>query len=236
MSNQQIKLAVFDIAGTTVKDKGDVADAFMHAFNKFNYSIPESEVHTLMGYKKPEAIKMMLEKYYPGAISSTRNLVAKIHDVFISEMISFYESDHSLEPMNDAEYVFSQVQAMDIKVALNTGFGSVITDVILKRLGWNRTELINFVISSDEVKYGRPHPFMIQAAMKALNIPEAAQVAKIGDTEVDIAEGRNAGCGLVVAVTTGAYTKELLLQHKPDAIISRLQDLLPMLKNAAIAR
>lgn len=235
MNNQPILLAVFDIAGTTVKDKGHVADAFIHAFKKFNYTIPGAEVHTLMGYKKPEAIKMMLEKHYPGAISSSRNLVARIHDAFTAAMIGFYENDASLEPMADAEYVFSQLQAMDIKVALNTGFGSLVTEVILKRLGWNRTALINFVISSDEVKYGRPHPFMIQAAMKALHIAQAAQVVKIGDTEVDIAEGRNAGCGLVVAVTTGAYTKEQLQQYKPDAIINSLQQLLPLLKSAAVA-
>lgn len=235
MNNFPIQLAVFDIAGTTVKDKGNVAAAFLHAFQQFSYSIPQEEVHTLMGYKKTEAIKMMLEKYYPGAISSSRSLVSKIHDVFTAEMISFYENDPSLEPMPDAEYVFSQVQAMDIKVALNTGFGSLITEVILKRLGWNRTKLINFVISSDEVKYGRPHPLMIQAAMKALYVPHASQVVKIGDTEVDIAEGKNAGCGLVVAVSTGAYTKEQLQQYNPDAIIGNLKQLLPILKSAAVA-
>ena len=235
MSNNAIQLAVFDIAGTTVKDKGNVADAFLHAFHAFNYSIPAEEVYTLMGYKKPEAIKMMLEKYYPGAISSTRNLVAKIHDAFTAEMIHFYEYETSLEPMPDAEYVFSQLQAMDTKVALNTGFGTMITEVILKRLGWNRTKLIDFVISSDEVKYGRPHAQMIQEAMKVTHVQHAAQVAKIGDTEVDIAEGRTAGCGLVVAVTTGAYTKEQLRVFKPDAIINNLKELLPILKSAPVA-
>lgn len=235
MSNNAIQLAVFDIAGTTVKDKGNVADAFIQAFTKYDYRIPEEEVYTLMGYKKPEAIKMMLEKYYPGAISSNRNIVSKIHDAFTAAMIHFYETDASIEPMADAEYVFSQLQAMDIKVALNTGFGSMITEVILKRLGWNRTKLIDFVISSDEVKYGRPHALMIQEAMKAVRVQHAAQVVKIGDTEVDIAEGRTAGCGLVVAVTTGAYTKEQLQQYRPDAIINNLKELLPILKAAPIA-
>lgn len=236
MNNSTIKLAVFDIAGTTVKDNGNVAAAFLTSFKNFNYSIPEEEVYTLMGFKKPEAIRMMLEKYYPGAISSNNNLVEKIHTVFTEEMINFYEHDATLQPMPDAEYVFSQVQAMDIKVALNTGFGKDITNTILKRLGWNRTQLINFVISSDEVKYGRPHPFMIQAAMNATGVTQSTQVAKIGDTEVDIAEGRTAGCGLVVAVTTGAYTKEQLLPYCPDAIINNLKELLPILKTAPVAK
>ncbi len=236
MNNSTIKLAVFDIAGTTVKDNGHVAAAFLTAFKKFNYRIPEEEVYTLMGFKKPEAIKMMLERYYPSAISSNSNLVENIHTVFTEEMINFYEHDESLQPMPDAEYVFSQAQKMEIKVALNTGFGKDITNTILKRLGWNHTELINFVISSDEVKYGRPHPYMIQAAMVATGVTQSKQVAKIGDTEVDIAEGRSAGCGLVVAVTTGAYTKEQLKAYSPDAILNNLAELLPILKTAPVAK
>lgn len=236
MNQQNIRLAVFDIAGTTVKDKGHVADAFLQAFKEFDFIIPEEEVHTLMGYKKTEAIKMMLEKYYPGAIGNTYKIVEKLHDVFAGKMINFYETDTTLEPMPDAEYVFSQLQAIDIKVALNTGFGKDITSVILKRLGWNRTKLIDFVISSDEVKQGRPSPLMIQAAMQATGVFSATQVVKIGDTEVDIAEGRTAGCGLVIAVSTGAYTKEQLQTYCPDAIIKNLKELLPILKLLPVAK
>ena len=42
---------------------------------------------------------------------------------------------------------------------------------------------------------------------------------------MDIEEGRNANCGLVVAVTTGAYTREQLQQCNPDYIIDSLQQL-----------
>jgi chaperonin GroEL len=51
---------------------------------------------------------------------------------------------------------------------------------------------------------------MIQAIMKATGISDVANVVKVGDTEVDIAEGRTAGCGLVISVTTGSFTKEEL--------------------------
>ena len=59
--------------------------------------------------------------------------------------------------------------------------------------------------------------------MAQLRIDDAREVAKVGDTKVDIEEGRNAGCGLVVAVTTGAYTREQLEQYYPDHIIDSLQ-------------
>ena len=65
--------------------------------------------------------------------------------------------------------------------------------------------------------------------MQQLLIENAADVIKVGDTEVDIKEGRNAGCGLVVAVTTGAYLREQLNQHHPDYIINSLNELLPII-------
>jgi phosphoglycolate phosphatase-like HAD superfamily hydrolase len=47
----------------------------------------------------------------------------------------------------------------------------------------------------------------------------------VGDTEVDVLEGRNAGCGLVVSVTTGALSREQLTVFGPDMIIDDLTEL-----------
>jgi len=61
--------------------------------------------------------------------------------------------------------------------------------------------------------------------MDQLNIQDVKQVVKVGDTEVDIAEGRNAGCGLIVSVTTGSYSREELAHFSPDHIIGSLAEL-----------
>ena len=58
-----VKLAVFDIAGTTVTDNNAVATAFCKAFSSFGYAITHEDVTPLMGYKKTVAIRMVLEKY-----------------------------------------------------------------------------------------------------------------------------------------------------------------------------
>jgi phosphoglycolate phosphatase-like HAD superfamily hydrolase len=47
---------------------------------------------------------------------------------------------------------------------------------------------------------------------------------------LDIKEGRNAGCGLVVAITTGAYTPGQLLPYHPDYIINSLLELPALIK------
>jgi phosphonatase-like hydrolase len=222
---QNYSLVVFDMAGTTVRDKGDVADAFMRAFQQFEIEVPEEEVNKVMGWRKIDAIQLLLSKYHPAKEKISQVLVDQIHDLFIDNMVTFYEQDEELQPMQDAEELFTSLKEKKLKVALNTGFTRRITDVILKKLQWDNSNLIDYVIASDEVPEGRPYPFMIQQLMQNSGITNAAQVVKVGDTEVDVQEGRNAGCGLVVSVTTGAYTKEQLQGYQPDHIIDSLSEL-----------
>lgn len=216
------KLAVFDIAGTTVADDNAVAIAFKNAFDAYGFSINEEDVKPLMGYKKPVAIQIMLEKL--GA-EFDEELVNDIHDEFEVAMLDHYEYSPDVKAMPGAEKIMQELKEKGIRIALNTGFSKSIADTIMSRLQWMEKGLVDDYIASDEVEEGRPQPFMIQTLMKRAGIDDANEVIKIGDTKVDINEGRNAGCSLVVAVTTGAFTKEQLAPYKPDHIIDSLSQL-----------
>ena len=224
----QIQLVVFDMAGTTVADRGNINEAFRTAFLSAGITVNADDVDTVMGYRKIEAIKIIINKYAPD-LSEDERIIHDIHDVFEKTMIEFYEEDEQLAPLPFTLSAFQLLQERNIKVALNTGFTRSITNAILERLGWIDNPLINTIICSDEVPEGRPYPFMIQNIMQQLLIENVEDVVKVGDTEVDIKEGRNAGCGLVVAVTTGAYTKEQLQKYHPDYIIDSLEELIPLI-------
>lgn len=58
-----IELVVFDMAGTTVRDKNFVGIAFQDAMKTAGYEIAIEDVNPLMGYEKPVAIKMMLRDF-----------------------------------------------------------------------------------------------------------------------------------------------------------------------------
>lgn len=229
------QLVVFDMAGTTIQDNSNVAEAFMYAMQKHGYPISKQQADKVMGYKKMIAINDLLQSNYPGSIIESENLINEIHDTFIETMIDFYEHAKEILPMESAESIFTWLQDNDIKVALNTGFSKLITDTIMERVGWHDNSLIDFIISSDEVENGRPSADMIQAIMKATGIIDASTVVKVGDTEVDIAEGRTAGCRLVVSVTTGSFTREELQTYQPDVIIDDLKELPLLLKPVAVA-
>ncbi len=213
-----IQLVVFDIAGTTVRDTGNVAKAFIDAFNAFNIDVPVTTVNQVMGFRKIDAIRMLL----PG---ENGLLAERVHEAFTRNMLAWYENDPELTPLPEVEAVFLLLKQCGIKIALNTGFTRAVTNAILQRLQWNVPETIDMVVCSDEVPEGRPQPFMIETIMKQLGISDSKAVVKVGDTKVDVEEGRNAACGLVVSVTTGAYSRSELELCKPDYIIDSMAGL-----------
>ena len=217
-----IKLAVFDMAGTTVSDNNDVAKAFQKAFAENGVNITEETVNPLMGYHKPLAIRMVLEKL--GA-EFDDDFIEKIHEDFENEMIDFYEYAPEVKPMPGAEEVFEHLKEKGIRIALNTGFSKNIAETIINRFQWKERGLVDDFIGSDEVEMGRPYSFMIKQLMFNADVDDPMQVAKIGDTAVDIEEGQNAGCRYVVAVTTGAYMEDDLQKMNPTHIVNHLSEL-----------
>ncbi len=225
-----LELVVFDIAGTTVKDNGEIAIAFKTAMAEFGYEIPVAKINPLMGYKKPEAIRMMLHEFEQDIAVINMQYINDIHEAFIEKMVQFYREAAVIEPLPHAAEVFAFLRENSIKIGLDTGFSKIITNVIIDRLGWIKDGKVDCFVCSDEVPMGRPHPYMIEKIMQQTGVTNAANVVKVGDTEVDINEGKNAGCKYSIAVTTGAFSKEELLPYEPSFIIDDLQELIPILQ------
>jgi phosphonatase-like hydrolase len=201
-----IDLVVFDMAGTTVHDRDGVNRCLREALEVFGLEAAPAEVNRVMGLPKPEAIALLIDRYGRGDDLGPR--VEEIHRDFLGRSIAFYGSDPSVHEVTGASAVFDRIRSEGIRVALNTGFHRAIVDVILDRLDWRRR--IDASIASDEADRGRPHPDMIRALMQHLGVTNPSRVAKVGDTPADLEEGRNAGCGLIVGVTSGTHTREQL--------------------------
>ncbi len=222
-----IELVVFDIAGTTVQDNGEIARAFQTALKAYGYTVPVEKINPLMGYKKTDAIKKILDEFENEPVSVA--YINDIHQNFLKLMVDHYSSATEIKPLPHAEDVFAYLKNKNIKIGLDTGFPKEITDVIIDKLGWLQRAIVDHVISSSEVPAGRPFPYMIEALMLQTGVKDANKVIKVGDTEVDVFEGKNAGCLYSIAITTGAFTKEELMPYEPSFIIDDLQELIAIL-------
>lgn len=199
MSN--FDLAVFDLAGTTVKDDQAVATCFHAALAAFNRSASQEDVNARMGIPKPQAIAEL-------APDADAEEAAAIHRDFRRRMVEFYATSDAVGEVPGAGEVFRKLKAAGIKIAVDTGFDREIVNVLLPRMGWG--DLVDDSITSDEVENGRPAPDMIFALMARLGVTDPQRVAKIGDTPSDLGQGTSAGCRFVIGVTNGTHSAEQL--------------------------
>ena len=112
-----------------------------------------------------------------------------------------------------------------MKVALDTGYPQDIQEMLVKRLKFDDKDMIDAYISAYTVPEGRPFPYMIHRLMEDLGVMDVRKVCKVGDSVRDIEEGKNAGCGLVVGVTSGADSAEAMLAAGADLIAECVTDI-----------
>ncbi|AMQ01568.1 phosphonoacetaldehyde hydrolase [Pedobacter cryoconitis] len=224
-----IKLAIFDIAGTTIKDNHEVSKALQVALVKHGYAVDLAQINPLMGYEKNLPIGQLLQMQGLAAETISTQLINAIHADFVQQMLNFYTSGPVIEPLPQVEETLKALREQGVKVGINTGFSKDIADAIINRLKWREKGIIDYLIGSDEVELGRPHPFMIQQLMQQAGITDPLQVLKAGDTEVDIHEGQNAGCRYVVGITTGIFTREELASYHPTHLIDDIAEVLTII-------
>jgi phosphonatase-like hydrolase len=216
-----IELVVFDLAGTTVADGGEINAAFRDTLAAHGIAASPAAVDAVMGLPKDEAVRTLLAD---AGRDVTAEQVTVLHAEFVRRMREHYADSPTLAEIPGAAAAFAALRAAGVKVALNSGFSRSIAEVILTRLGWTAPAVIDADVTSDEVPRGRPHPDMIWRLMTQLGVTDPKRVAKVGDTRADLEEGAAAGCGLNVGVTTGAYTREQLSKYPHTHLVGSVAD------------
>jgi phosphonatase-like hydrolase len=223
-----IKMVVFDMAGTTVNENNVVYKTLQKAINESGFDFTLDKVLLEgAGKEKLQAIKSILKVY---AQINDETLSEFIYQKFIVLLANAYDN-LEISPQSNAVELFQRLKKKNILVVLNTGYNVQTAESIIDKLGWKKGVEFDGLVTATDVKHNRPQPDMILFAMKKFNISDARKVVKVGDSAIDIEEGKNAGCRLNIGITTGAHTLEQLETAKPDYIINNLLELLPLLDN-----
>ena len=222
----KIAMVVFDMAGTTV-DEGNVVYRTLHkAIEKVCPSVSFEDVLKLgAGKEKLQAIRETLSG---SNISLNEATIQGIFKDFLG-LLDIAYANLIVVPTNNTERLFNELRTKDIKVVLNTGYNTVTAISLLNKLNWVKGVQYDLLVTSSDVSNNRPMPDMILYAMDKLDITDASTVIKVGDSTIDIEEGRNAGCKYNIGVTTGAHTKAQLESAKPDYIFDNIYDLVSVL-------
>lgn len=186
---KQIEAIIFDWAGTTV-DYGCMAPvyAMQHAFNKYDIDVSLAEIRKPMGLAKLDHIKSVLNNL---TITADDKLIRNIYTEFEENIFSTLEEHTTLIP--GLLEVVSFLETKKIKIGTTTGYTSAMMAIVAaaaKKQGYKPKAMV----TPDEVKWGRPYPYMLQKNLWHLKVKDVRNVIKVGDTLADIQEGLHAGC------------------------------------------
>lgn len=226
-----IKLCVFDMAGTTVDEGNLVYKTVCNAINEALMRAGKSDKQVSLelcleygaGKEKRNAIRDILNRL-DLSDADIESLTDTAFAAFKVNLATAY-SKETLSEFEGMSALFEQLKASGRKVVLNTGYDAKTANKILTILGWSVGNQVDALITADDVDNGRPAPDMITLAMKQFSVDNAQQVLKAGDSGIDIEEGKNAGCGLVLGVLSGAQNEQQLVKYSPDAVLDKLTDL-----------
>jgi len=207
-----IKLIIFDIDGTIVNAYGAIYKSIKYALRKSGYR------------RMPTYLKAKRSIGY-----GDRNFVATfVKPEDIDKATALYRKHHERSLLTGARVmpcakgVLSKLHKKGYKLAVCSNRPRKFSMILLKRLAL--TKYFDMIECADNKKELKPSPFLINKIMRRMKVkkPEALYV---GDMDLDIKAGRNAGVR-TVAVLGGSSSRADLESQRPFKMIRNLCGLL----------
>jgi phosphoglycolate phosphatase len=211
-----IELICFDMAGTTVNDRGLVLEAFRRTIEELDVvgeeaASAEAYVIETMGQSKIEVFSVLFDDRAEAANEAfERHFVKAAHEVGVSEVPG-------------ARDAVERLKSRGFAVALTTGFSPSTREVLIDLLGWS--DLFNLRVSPADAGRGRPAPDMVLLCALKSRVSAVQTIMVVGDTASDMQAGRRAGVGQCVGVLSGTDDQMRLLASGADVIVNSVVDL-----------
>ena len=235
----KIKLVVFDLSGTTVKDDNAVAKCLYNGAITFGIHATLEDFQRTIGTNKIRLYEFMIARDHGKDVSiehlesyhfpEYNELATKVFHYYSGLMVAHYRNE--VLPMPGAEETFEWCHREGILVATDTGFHDDVNTAIMQGLQWTERGLVDICIDVEDTNgIGRPTAYMIHHAMFKLGIQSVHEVIKIGDTPADLLSGFNAGCKGNIGVLSGANTYDTLVKYPHTQIIESIASLPSVIK------
>ncbi len=215
---EQIRLIIFDLDGTLVDSSRDITNALNYALKPYGFkTMTVEETVKLVG----EGIARLIEK-----VTGTEKIGIK--DDVLKRFLEFY-SDHLTEytrPYPGVTETLDKLSAYGKAVISNKR--EELSQRLLEELGM--ASYFNHILGSNSTPEKKPSPLPVLTVLKREGLTPD-QALMVGDSNLDIEAGRNAG---VVTVGVGYGYRPLEALKGADFLIreslSELPDILKKLQ------
>ena len=203
-----IPAVFFDWAGTVV-DHGSIAPvkALEDIFAEHGVTVARPIVRRYMGLAKKDHIRKLLEE--PAVVAQwlsahpanpTEADVDQLYAKFLPQMMALLAGYATV--ITGAASTAEALRARGIKIAGTTGYTRPMLEQ-LETLAAEQGYRTDASLVPEDVGAGRPHPWMCFKLAIDLRVYPLSACVKIGDTESDIEEGRNAGMWTIGLTRSG---------------------------------
>lgn len=213
-----MKILLLDLDGTVTNSLNLIKRTFRKVFENMSISWQDEAVMNYIGIPLKE-----IGRIFAGE--------ARVEEFFIMYQ-GLYKLEHDLfmECYPGAVETIIAAKNNGYKVGIVTSKSRRGTMLSLDFL--KLTEILDYIITADDVMEHKPHPAPVIAALKAFNA-KPSQAVFVGDSPFDIIAGKAANV-LTIGVTWGMAQREALLEHKPDYLVDSWQELEILLLNDSL--
>ena len=220
-----IKAVAFDLDGTLVETLPDLHESAVRMLAQIGRPpVSESVVRAYVGDGVDRLVKRLLTEKSDGEPDAAS--FEKAAENFRNHYAAVLT--RASRPFAGATFTLQILRQRGFKLACVTNKPTRFTDPLLERLAL--TGNLDLVLSGDSLSRKKPDPLPLLHVAGAFGI-EPGQLLMVGDSPVDTAAARAAGCP-VFCVPYG-YRGTLTVQELDcDAIVPTLPDLLDLIKLA----
>jgi len=208
-----IKAIASDLDGTLIDTAKLLAEAWEDAFKSEGIDISYSEL-----YRNTKGIssKDIIYRYKK---ESNQDDLYRIKEKRKSNFIKLLDQGSQIlypETIN----VINEIRNKNIKFGISTGMSRDLLDKVLDISGLSK--MVDTVVSSDDVKNGKPEPDIFIETFKKLNVNPKEGIV-VGDSENDVIPGKKIGAFTIFISREGDRS------NIADANITNLEEILKFL-------
>ena len=162
---------IFDLDGTLIDSTEVHAETFVKALADLGINVEKEKVRKLVGKSAREISETFGGKQW-------RKVLELKTKYYLEEI-------ENLREIEGASRVIHELRKRGIKIGLATSGSRIMTDAVLRKFKWR----FDFVITYEDVKFGKPHPEMLAKVLEVLGGP----AIYVGDTVYDEKMGKWCG-------------------------------------------
>jgi phosphoglycolate phosphatase len=211
---RKFSLAIFDLDGTLVDAYPAIIRSFNFTMRKFGYPLQsEAVIRRAVGWGDENLLRPFV----------------KFSD--LRRVLSIYRRHHKKSLVKHsrllpgAKRVLRRLKNKGYKIAVASNRPTRFSWILIRHLGLER--LFDYVLCADKLKFGKPHPRILQEIMQRFSV-SSRETVYIGDMAIDAQAGARARVATII-VTTGSSKLSEVRKERPRRIISKITDLLKIL-------